>query len=85
MVVRPPGRERVIQELREIHVHPGIARMKSLAEAVCGGQAWMQAWKPSCESLPSVSQVDPAELVSCPDPLARVRKRVWCSERLGAG
>ena len=28
-------------------------------------------------------------LVSCPDPLARARKRVWCSERLfllhGAG
>ena len=62
MVVRPPGRERVIQELREIHVHPGIARMKSLAEAVCGGQAWMQAWKPNCESLPSVSQVDPRRI-----------------------
>ena len=33
VVVPPPGRERVIQELREIHVHSGIAKMKSL----CGG------------------------------------------------
>ena len=31
VVVRPPGREQVIQELCELHVHPGIARMKSLA------------------------------------------------------
>ena len=29
----PPGRERVIQELREIHVHSGIANMKSLARS----------------------------------------------------
>ena len=31
VVVPPPGRERVIQELRELH--PGIARMKSLARS----------------------------------------------------
>ena len=31
VVVPPPGREQVIQELCEIHVHLGIARMKSLA------------------------------------------------------
>ena len=33
VVVRPPGRERIIQELCEIHVHQGIARMKSLARS----------------------------------------------------
>ena len=31
VVVVPPGRVRVIQKLREIH--PGIARMKSLARS----------------------------------------------------
>ena len=33
VVVPPPGRERVIQELREIHVHSGIANVKSLARS----------------------------------------------------
>ena len=59
MDVPPPGRELVIQELHEIH--PGVARMISLARNT--------VWRPSmdadlesmpkCEPVPSVSQVNP--------------------------
>ena len=31
VVVPPPGKEQIILKLHKIHVHPGIARMKSLA------------------------------------------------------
>ena len=34
VVVPPPERERVIQELRKIHVHSGIANMK-LSKNLC--------------------------------------------------
>ena len=53
VVLPPPGREWVIQKLREIHVHSGIAIQKACHEH--GGRAWMQ----TCEPMPSVSQVDP--------------------------
>ena len=35
VVVPPPGRERVIQELCEIHVHSDIANMKKLGKKLC--------------------------------------------------
>ena len=33
VLVPPPGREKLILKLNEIHVHQGIARMKSLARS----------------------------------------------------
>ena len=68
VVVPPPGRERVIRELCE--VHPGIARMKSLARSCvlwASLDADLEAKVRTCQ--PS----RPSELVSCPDPLARAR------------
>ena len=32
---------------------------KGWQEAVYGGQASMEIWKPKCKPVPSVSQVDP--------------------------
>ena len=59
VVVPPPGREQVIQELREIHVHSGIADMKSLARSRVWWASLDADLEPKCEPLPSVSQVDP--------------------------
>ena len=80
VVVQPPGREGVIKELCEIHVHPGITRMKSWARS----RVWwrsldanLEAKVRTCTKCQS-SQLP--ELVSCPDPLAHPRKRVWFSE-----
>ena len=69
VVVLPPGRERVFQELREIHVHSGIANMKSLARS-CVWRAKLDAdLEPKCKPIPSVTQVDShAELVLFPNP-----------------
>ena len=51
--------ERVIQELREIHVHSGIANTKTLSRS-CVWWACLDADpEPKCEPIPSVSQVDP--------------------------
>ena len=50
VLVPPPGREPVIQELREIHVHPGS----------CVWWASLDAdLEPKCNPIPSVSQVEP--------------------------
>ena len=54
--VSPPGRERVIQELHEIH--PGIARMKSLARNSVWWPSMDADKEAKCELVPSVSQVD---------------------------
>ena len=59
VVIPPPGRERVIQELREIHVHSGIAKMKSLARSCVWWVSLDADLEPKCEPIPSVSQVDP--------------------------
>ena len=75
MVVRPPGRERVIQELCEIHVHQGIARMKSLAKS----RVWWAKLDADLEAKVWTCQVSVKltpkfSLVSCPDPLAHARE-----------
>ena len=85
VVVQPPGRERVVKELPEIH-----ARMKVWQEAVCGGRAFMQLdLEAKVRTCTKCQSRRPPELVSCPDPLAYARKRVLCSEQLflshGAG
>ena len=46
-MVRPPGRERVIKELCEIHVHPGITRMKSWARSRVVGEPGCRPGSPS--------------------------------------
>ena len=55
----PPGRGRVIQELCEIHVHPGIAKMKNLARSCVWWVSLDADLEPKCEPVQSVSQVDP--------------------------
>ena len=59
VVVPPPGRERVIQELHEIHVHSGTAKMKSLARSCVWWASLDAELEPKCEPVLSVSQVDP--------------------------
>ena len=59
VVVPPPGREQVIQELCEMHVHSGIANMKSLARSRVWWASLDADLEPKCEPIPSVSQVDP--------------------------
>ena len=59
VVVPPPGRERVIQELHEIHVHSGIAKMKSLARSCVWWASLDADLEPKCKPVPSVSQVNP--------------------------
>ena len=70
VVVRPQGRERVIQEVCEIHVHQTIARIKSLARSHVlwvSLDADLEAKVRTCTKCQSSG---PPELVSCPDPLA---------------
>ena len=64
VVVLPPGRERVIQELCEIHVHPGIGRMKRLARScVVGEPQWRSGsqsanlYQASVKSTPKINLV----------------------------
>ena len=59
VVVRPSGRERIIQELCEIYVHQGIARMKSLARSRVWWASLDANLEAKCEPIPSVSQVNP--------------------------
>ena len=59
MVVPPPGRERVIPELHEIHVHSGFAKMKSLPIRCVWWASLDADLEPKCKPVPSVSQVDP--------------------------
>ena len=59
VVVPPPGRERVIQELREIHVHSGIANTKSLSRSCVWWASLDADLELKCEPIASVSQVDP--------------------------
>ena len=78
VVVPPPGKERVIQELREIHVHSGIAKIK-LGKKLC------VVGEPGCRPGAEVRTYTkcqssrPPELVLCPDRFTCVRKRVSCS------
>ena len=59
VVVPPPGREQVIQELCEIHVHSDIANTKSLSRSCVWWASLDADLEPKCEPIPSVSQVDP--------------------------
>ena len=59
VVVPPPGREQVIQELREIHVHSGIANIKSLARSYVWWASRDADLELKYEPIPSVSQVHP--------------------------
>ena len=53
VIVPPPGSERarVIQELREIHVHSGIANMKSLARNCVWWASLDLDLEPKCEPI----------------------------------
>ena len=77
MVVPPPGRERVIQELCEIHVHSGIAKMKSLARS-CVWWASLDGsgCRPGAEvrTCTKCQSSQPPESVLCPDPFTCVRR-----------
>ena len=59
VVVPPPGREWVIQELREIHVHSGIANTKSLSRNCVWWASLNGDLQLKFKPIPSVSQVDP--------------------------
>ena len=80
VVVLLPGREQVIQELCEIHVHPGIGRMKRLARS----RVWWASLNGDLEAKVQTCTKHqlsrPPDLISRPDPLAYARKSVWYSE-----
>ena len=74
VVVLPPGRERVIQELCEIHVHPDIGRMKRLARSRVWWASLNGDLEAKVQTCTKRQSSRPPELISCPDSLAHARE-----------